>query len=81
METDEAADLLGALPEERREQIVEILPAAQRRRVRTLLGYDRDAGGLMSSDFICVYSQATQAEVLDRVRASRFPRMRWPGSS
>jgi hypothetical protein len=71
MESDDAADLLGQLPEDRREQIVEILPAVQRRRVRTLLGYDpATAGGLMSPDFVCVYTQATQAEVLERVRRS-----------
>jgi len=71
MEPDDAADLLGQLPEERREQIVEILPAVQRRRVRTLLGYDpATAGGLMSPDFVCLYSQATQSEALQRVRRS-----------
>ena len=71
MESDDAADLLGQLPEERREQIVEILPAVQRRRVRTLLGYDpATAGGLMSPDFVCLYSQATQSEALQRVRRS-----------
>ncbi len=73
MASDDAADLLGQLPEERREQIVEQLPAVQRRRVRTLLGYDpATAGGLMSPDFVCVYSQATHAEVLELVRRSRY---------
>ena len=49
-----------------------MLPDAQRRRVRALLGYDpATAGGLMSPDFVCVYSQATQADVLERVRISR----------
>jgi CBS domain-containing protein len=71
MESDDAADLVNQLPEERREQIVELLPFAQRRRVRALLGYDpTTAGGLMSPDFICVYSQATREEVLDRIRRS-----------
>jgi CBS domain-containing protein len=73
MESDDAADLLGQLPEERRDQIVEILPAVQRRRVRTLLGYDpATAGGLMSPDFVCVYTQATQVEALERVRRSSY---------
>jgi Mg/Co/Ni transporter MgtE len=72
MESDDAADLVAELPEERREQIVELLPTVQRRRVRTLLGYDpATAGGLMSPDFVCVYSQATHAEVLERIRISR----------
>jgi CBS domain-containing protein len=72
MEPDDAADLVGELPEERREDVVELLPFVQRRRVRALLGYDpATAGGLMSPDFVCVYSQATQAEALERVRGSQ----------
>jgi Mg/Co/Ni transporter MgtE len=72
MESDDAADLVAELPEERREHIVELLPTVQRRRVRTLLGYDpATAGGLMSPDFVCVYSQATYVEVLERIRISR----------
>jgi CBS domain-containing protein len=74
MESDDAADLLGELAEERREQVLDLLPAAQRRRLRTLLGFDpATAGGLMSPDFVCVYSQATRDEVLERVRASGHP--------
>ena len=71
MESDDAADLVNDLPEERREDVVALLPSAQRRRVRALLGYDPStAGGLMSPDFICVYSQATREEALDRIRRS-----------
>ncbi len=71
MESDDAADLVAELPEERREEVVRLLPLPQRRKVRTLLGYDpATAGGLMSPEFICVYSQATQLEVLERIRAS-----------
>jgi CBS domain-containing protein len=72
MEADDAADLIAELPEERREQILELLPDVQRRRVRALLGHDpATAGGLMSPEFICVYSQATLAEVFERIRGSR----------
>ena len=73
MEPDDA-DLVNELPEERREQVVELLPTAQRRRVRTLLGFDpATAGGLMSLDFVCMYSQATREEVLERVSHSTAP--------
>jgi CBS domain-containing protein len=73
MESDDAADLVNDLPEERREDVVALLPYAQRRRVRALLGYDPStAGGLMSPDFICVYSQATPEEVLERIRRSTY---------
>jgi CBS domain-containing protein len=73
MEADDAADLVRELPEERREEVVRLLPLVQRRRVRALLGYDpATAGGLMSPEFVCVYSQATPAEVLERIRSSKI---------
>jgi CBS domain-containing protein len=71
METDDAVDLLLELDEERREAVAALLPEVQRRRVEALLGYaPATAGGLMSPDFVCVYSQATVAEALERVRLS-----------
>jgi CBS domain-containing protein len=71
MEPDDAADVVNELPEERREEVVRLLPLVQRRRVRSLLGYDpATAGGLMSPEFLCVFTQATQAEVVDRIRRS-----------
>lgn len=71
MEPDDAADLVGALPEERRESVLAALPAASNRRLRALLGYDpATAGGLMSPDFACVYEQATVFEALERVRTA-----------
>jgi CBS domain-containing protein len=74
MESDDAADLLAELPAERREGVVELLPATQRRRLRTLLGFDpATAGGMMSPDFICLYSQATREEAIQRVEQSRYP--------
>ena len=73
MESDDAADLVNKLPEERREDILALLPPTQSRRVRALLGYEpATAGGLMSPDFVCVFAQATQAEVLDRIARSTF---------
>jgi CBS domain-containing protein len=72
MEPDDAADALSDLEEERRERVAGLLPAAQRRKVRTLVGFDpATAGGLMSPEFVCVYDSATCAETLDRVRTSR----------
>jgi CBS domain-containing protein len=74
METDDAVDLLGDLPEERREQVVKLLPAVQRRRVRALAGYDpATAGGLMSPEFVCLYAQATKQEAIERIERSRAP--------
>ena len=69
MAPDDAADLIAELDEQRREPVLNALPAAERTKVRALLGYDpATAGGLMSTEFICMYRHATVAEVLDRVR-------------
>ena len=74
MESDDAADLIGGIDEERREEIISLLPHVQQRRVRALLGYDpTTAGGLMSPDFVCLYSQATREEALDRISRSTGP--------
>jgi CBS domain-containing protein len=74
METDDAADLVAQLDDERRARVLDLLPGVQRRRLRSLLGYDPlTAGGLMSPEFVAVYTQATQEEVLDRVRRAVAP--------
>jgi CBS domain-containing protein len=74
MESDDAADLINGLDEGRREEIVALLPGVQQRRVRSLLGYDpTTAGGLMSPDFICIYSQASRQEVLERIGRATGP--------
>jgi CBS domain-containing protein len=74
METDDAADLVLQLPEERREDVIGLLSSFQARRLRTLLGYDpATAGGLMSPEFVCVYADASREEALDRVARSLLP--------
>ena len=74
METDDAADLIAQFDDDRRAEILDLLPHLQRRRLRTLLGYEPlTAGGLMSPEFVAVYTQATQEEVLDRVRRAVAP--------
>ena len=74
METDDAADLIGQFDDERRSRILDLLPYLQQRRLRALLGYEPlTAGGLMSPEFVAVYTQATQEEALDRVRRAAGP--------
>jgi hypothetical protein len=74
MAPDDAADLLAELEDERRERVLGVVPAAQRVKVRALLGYDpAEAGGLMSTEFVCLYRQATAAEALERVRRADVP--------
>jgi CBS domain-containing protein len=73
MESDDAADVVAELPDDRRDEVLELLPPPQRRKVRALLGHDpATAGGLMSPEFVCVYTQASAGEALARVRTSRF---------
>jgi len=72
MAPDDAADLIAELDEERREAVLGALPANQRTKVRALLGYDpAEAGGLMSTEFVCLYRHATVAEAIERVRSSQ----------
>ena len=74
METDDAADLIAQFDDDRRTHILGHLPLVQQRRLRVLLGYEPlTAGGLMSPEFVAVYTQATQAEALDRVRRAASP--------
>jgi CBS domain-containing protein len=74
METDDAADLIAQLDEDRRGRVLDLLPVVQQRRLRTLLGYEpMTAGGLMSPEVATVYTQATQAEAIDRIRRAAAP--------
>jgi CBS domain-containing protein len=74
MEPDDAVDLLGELSEERREYVIRLLPAVQRRRVRALAGFDpATAGGLMSPEFVCLYAPASKGEAIERIERSRAP--------
>jgi CBS domain-containing protein len=71
MDPDDAADLLLELDQERRLPILNLLPAANRHKIRSLLGYNPStAGGLMNPDFVSVPDRMTAAEALERVRAS-----------
>ena len=71
MATDDAADLIVEIDQERRGRILALLPAAQRRQIEALLGYNPStAGGLMSPDFITASDEDTAEGTIERVRAS-----------
>jgi CBS domain-containing protein len=73
MASDDAADLLLELDQDRRLPILNLLPAAKQRKIRTLLGHNpQTAGGLMNPDFVSVPSDATVAQALERIRASEL---------
>jgi CBS domain-containing protein len=74
MASDDAADLIMELDQERRLPVLELLPASQQRKVRTLLSYNPEtAGGLMSPEFVALPEQTTVAEALAALRRSTAP--------
>jgi hypothetical protein len=74
MAPDEAADLITELDQERRLPVLELLPLAKQRKVRTLLSYHPEtAGGLMIPDFLCLSLDTPVPDVLDAVRTSTAP--------
>jgi CBS domain-containing protein len=73
MASDDAADLLLQIDQERRLPILNALPPAKQRKLRNLLGHNPStAGGLMNPDFVSVRSEATVAQAVSRVRASEL---------
>jgi CBS domain-containing protein len=71
MDTDDAADLLLELEQERRLPILNLLPAGKQRKLRELLGHNPStAGGLMNPDFLSARTAETVGQVLARVRTS-----------
>jgi len=71
MRSDDAADAIAELPQRRRQPVLDLLPAGQRAKVLTLLGFNStSAGGLMGMDFVTVPTMATVGQALDKVRES-----------
>ena len=74
MASDDVADLLLEIQQDRRIPILNLLPARKQQKVRSLLGHNPStAGGLMNPDFVAVRSGATVGEALAAVRASVHP--------
>src|SRR5205085_104785 len=70
MATDDAADLLMQLDQERRRPVLELLPEAKQRKMRIVLGFNPEtAGGLMTTEFVTVPEEASVADALARIRA------------
>jgi CBS domain-containing protein len=71
MATDDAADLIVEIDQERRGRMLALLPATQRHQIEVLLGYNPStAGGLMSPDFISLRKDDTVARAIEKVRSS-----------
>ncbi|HEY6311217.1 MAG TPA: CBS domain-containing protein [Streptosporangiaceae bacterium] len=71
MRADDAADAVAELPQLRRRPVLDLLPAVQRAKVLTLMGFNStSAGGLMGVDFIALPGRSRVGDALDRVRES-----------
>jgi CBS domain-containing protein len=65
MRADDAADAILELGESRRRRVLELLPAGQRTKVVTLMGFNpATAGGLMSVDVASCSTDATAAQAV-----------------
>ncbi len=69
LDTDDAADLLGALPEGRREALLFRASPETRRVVGDLLAYPEDsAGGIMKTELAPMHASTTVGELTDHIR-------------
>ena len=72
MRADDAADAISELPQRRRQPVLDLLPAGQRTKVLTLMGFNpTSAGGLMGMDFLAVPADVQVVEALAAVSASQ----------
>jgi CBS domain-containing protein len=71
MRADDAADAVAELPQRRRQPVLDLLPAGQRTKVMTLMGFNpTSAGGLMGVDFLAMSRKVTVRDALDAVGLS-----------
>ena len=72
MRADDAADAIADLRQSRRRRVLDLMPAPQRAKVITLMGFNPEsAGGLMNVDFVSCAATATAAQGLALIAASR----------
>lgn len=72
MRADDAADAILGLRQSRHRRVLELLPAGQRTKVVTLMGFNpATAGGLMSVDVASCSTDATAAQAISVLAASR----------
>lgn len=70
---DDAADLLGELPEDEREELLADISPAKATNIRKLMSYSEDsAGGIMDPVLISVTEDATVAEAVSKIRAAEI---------
>ncbi|MBV9801759.1 MAG: magnesium transporter, partial [Solirubrobacterales bacterium] len=73
MASDDAADLLLELDQERRLPVLNRMTPAKQAKLRSLLSHNPStAGGMMNPDFVAVSSDASAGDALTRIRASEL---------
>ena len=69
MDADDAADLLGELPETQQHELLAEMEPETAGELRELAKYEEDtAGGLMTTDYVWIYSHRTVAATIDKLR-------------
>jgi CBS domain-containing protein len=72
MRSDDAADALLDLPQERRQPVLNLLPDLPRNKITILLGYqEATAGGLMSVDYLSLPVTSTAADAIRAIGEAR----------
>jgi len=72
MRADDAADAVAGLPQRRRQPVLDLMPAGQRIKVMTLMGFNpASAGGLMGVDYLALAAGTPVGEALAAVGRSR----------
>jgi Mg/Co/Ni transporter MgtE len=70
MDPDDAADIIGALPYDKAEKLLNLMGVKEEKAIRQLLGYPRDtAGGIMTTEFVTVPHAGTVADAKRTVAA------------
>jgi CBS domain-containing protein/flagellar motility protein MotE (MotC chaperone) len=71
MRSDDAADAITDLRQSRRRRVLDLMPAPQRTKVITLMGFNPEsAGGLMNVDFVSCATTVTVAQALTLIAAA-----------
>jgi CBS domain-containing protein len=72
MRADDAADAIADLRQARRRRVLDLMPAPQRTKVITLMGFNPEsAGGLMNVDFVSCAAAATAGTALALIADAR----------
>jgi CBS domain-containing protein len=71
MPVDEAADVVGDIPEERSEQLLRLMKKKKSEGIKKLLKHhDETAGGLMTTEFIALPQDLTVEDTINKLRES-----------